>query len=138
MPIPQSRSSRLFYRAAQERFEDAELLFKLNRTTAAVYLAGYSVECMIKSLILSAVPLSQEHVILAMFRGRLAHDYEWLMRLYRQQSGRTIPQNINRHLARVREWSTDIRYSPATIGANQAKGFLASVTEIIRWADGRL
>ena len=52
MPIPTSSNARLFYRAAKERFEDAELLLSLNRTTGAVYLAGYSVECIIKSLIL--------------------------------------------------------------------------------------
>lgn len=55
MPIPRSTNARLFYRAAKERLEDAELLLSLNRTTAAVYLAGYGVECMIKSLILSSL-----------------------------------------------------------------------------------
>jgi len=41
---------------AKQRFDDALLLLEMGRTTAAVYLAGYSVECMLKALILSAVP----------------------------------------------------------------------------------
>ena len=138
MPIPSSRNARVFYRAAKERFEDAELILSLNRTTAAVYLAGYSVEFMIKALILSSVPRSQENTILAMFRGRLAHDYDWLMRLYRRHRGSPVPTHLVLPFDRVTRWSTDIRYSPATIQTSEAKAFLHSISEIIKWADGRL
>lgn len=138
MPLPSSRNARLFYRAAKERLEDAQLLFSLNRTTAAVYLAGYSVECMIKALILSAVPRSQQNTILAMFRGRLAHDYDWLIRLYRQHGGIGLPRHLTSDFDDIASWSTDMRYSPARIDANEAKNFLGSVTKIIKWADGRL
>lgn len=138
MPMPSSRNARVFYRAAKERFEDAELIFGLNRTTAAVYLAGYCVEFMIKALILSSVPRSQEDAILAMFRGRVAHDYDWLMRLYRQHRGSSIPTHLALYFDDVTRWSTDIRYSPATIPTSEAKEFLRSITEIIKWADGRL
>ena len=138
MPIPTSRNARLFYRAAKERLEDAELLLDLNRTTAAVYLAGYSVECIIKSLILSAVPPSREGAILAQFRSGQAHDFRWLTRLYQQHSRVRIPQQIAWHFTRIRNWSTAIRYSPATVPSNEAKQFFNSTTEIINWADGRL
>ena len=138
MPIPRSRNARLFYRAAQERFEDAELLLSLNRTTGAVYLAGYSVECMIKSLILSAVPPSRQEAILANFRGRLAHDYDWLMRLYLQNSGRPMPRRVASYFDQVTDWSTDMRYSPARMQIDEAKQFLDFASKIIKWADGRL
>ena len=114
MPIPTSINARLFYRAAKERLEDAELLLSLNRTTGAVYLAGYSVECIIKSLILSAVPPSREGAILAQFRGRQAHDYDWLTRLYHQHGRAAIPRQVARDFASIRNWSTAMRYSPAT------------------------
>jgi HEPN domain-containing protein len=136
--MPSSRNAREFYRAAKERFEDAELIFSLNRTTAAVYLGRYPVEFMLKALILSAVPRSQENAILGMFRGKLGHDYDWLMRLYRRHGGSPLPQHLTLDFVRVRDWSTDMRYSPATIQTSEAKEFLRSVTEIIKWADGRL
>jgi len=79
--MPASSNSRLFYRVANQRFEDAEFLLGVERTTAAVYLAGYSVECILKALILAIVPRTQEADILAMFRGARAHDYDWLLRL---------------------------------------------------------
>ncbi len=67
--MPSSAQARCFYRAARQRFDDALLLLEMERTTAAVYLSGYIVECMLKALILSAVPREQEAEILGMFRG---------------------------------------------------------------------
>ena len=138
MPIPRSTNARLFYRAAKERFEDAELLLSLNRTTGAVYLAGYSVECIIKSLILSAVRPSREGAILAQFRGGQAHDFRWLTRLYEQHGRVVIPQQIALHFTRIRNWSTAMRYSAATVPSDEAKQFFNSTTKIMNWADGRL
>jgi hypothetical protein len=44
MAMPSSAPARRFYQAAKQRFDDALLLFEMERTTAAIYLAGYSVE----------------------------------------------------------------------------------------------
>ena len=45
MALPKTIEARLFYQAAIQRFDDAQfLLDKGGRTTAAVYLAGYSEE----------------------------------------------------------------------------------------------
>ena len=68
--MPSSVQARRFYRAAKQRFDDALLLLDMERTTAAVYLAGYSVECMLKALILSAVPPAQEAELLERLRAR--------------------------------------------------------------------
>jgi len=136
--MPISKNARLFYRAAKQRFDDTLLLFELERTTAAVYLAGYSVECMLKALILSTVPDTREEEILEMFRGGRAHDYEWLIWLYRQNRGAQTPPHLVPHFTQVNTWSTDMRYSPGTIEAGEARAFLDAVTEIIQWSDGRL
>lgn len=138
MAMPSSANARLFYRAAKQRFEDAEFLLDVDRTTAAVYLAGYSVECMLKALMLSVVPRAQEAETLALFRGARAHEYDWLMRLYAERGGPGLPPNLVPHFARVNTWSTDMRYSPGTIAFRDAKAFLDSSVEILTWADGRL
>jgi len=93
---------------------------------------------MLKALILSVVPRAQEEAILAMFRGVQAHDYDWLMRLYKENGGAEMPRHLVSHFARVYTWSTNMRYSPATIQARRAKAFLDSTTDIMKWADGRL
>jgi hypothetical protein len=61
---------------AQQRFDDALSLLEMGRTAAALYLVGYSVECMLKALILAVMPRGQEEEVLSMSRGALAHDYD--------------------------------------------------------------
>lgn len=57
MGVPKSKHARLFYRCALHRRDEAKILRKADpRTTGAVYLAGYSVECILKALILAAAP----------------------------------------------------------------------------------
>ena len=99
--MPSSMQARRFDRAAKQRFDDALLLLEMERTTAAVYLAGYSVECMLKALILSTVPQAQEAEVLSLFRGARAHDYEWLLQLYAEKGGARLPPSVVPHFARV-------------------------------------
>ena len=138
MAVPSSANARLYYRVAKQRFEDAEFLLEAIRTTAAVYLAGYSVECILKALVLAAVPRAQENEMLAIFRSGRAHDYVWLRRLYTERSGPALPAELVPHFARVNTWSTDLRYSPGTITLREAKAFLDSAVEIFTWGDRRL
>jgi len=136
--MPSSAHARRFYRGAKQRFDDALLLLEMERTTAAVYLAGYSVECMLKALILSAVPQAQEEELLGMLHGARAHDYEWLLHLYAEKGGARMPSAVVPHFARVNSWSTDMRYTPGTLTAHEAKAFLDAAIEIMIWADRRL
>jgi len=54
MPVPTTIEARRYYRVALQRLEDGQLIFaKLERYPAATYLAGYSIECILKALILS-------------------------------------------------------------------------------------
>lgn len=138
MGMPRSVNARRFYRAAMQRLDDSRFLLVPARTTAAVYLAGYSVECILKALVLSVVPDAQENDILAMFRSARAHDYGWLRRLYLENGGSGVPPDVIHDFVRVTTWATDMRYSPGTIKAREAKAFVDSATKIIQWADRRL
>jgi hypothetical protein len=44
MGLPRPPEARIYYRAGKKRFDDAQLLLREERTTGAVYLAGYTVE----------------------------------------------------------------------------------------------
>jgi HEPN domain-containing protein len=138
MAVPTSTDARLFYRCAFQRFEEAEVLFRADFTTGAVYLAGYGVECMLKTLILMAVSPADRVATLHLFRGGRAHDFEWLRGVYMTNGGGRLSREITRHFTFVNDWSTDLRYSPRPIRADDAKAFMASAAAIIRWADGRL
>lgn len=138
MPIPSSHNARLFYRAAKQRFEDAEFLRTVERNTSAVYLAGYGIECILKALLVSAVPKSREDELIAEFRGARAHDYHWLLREYYNRGGPPMPRGLASDFLRVNTWSTDLRYSPGSIHDDDARDFHRSASEIMNWADGRL
>ncbi len=138
MAIPTSRNARLFYRAAKQRFEDAEFLRSTERNTAAVYLAGYSIECILKALLVSVVPVSEEDRILGTFRGAQAYDYHWIVREYYNRGGPVMPRELKADFLRVDTWSTDLRYSPGSIHTDDARDFHRSAGKIINWADGRL
>lgn len=137
MAVPHDPDARLFYRVAHERFVDAELLLANGRTTGAVYLAGYSVECMLKALVLSAVPGGERDEVLGEFRGARAHDYDWLTDLYLDVGGPPIPQSLRAPFTAVGNWSTNLRYRADTMRQKTAAAFVAAARQIMTWADGR-
>ena len=138
MGLPHAAEARLYYRAGNQRFVDAELLRRENRTTGAVYLAGYTVECFLKALLLASVSPRVRRELLGGFRGSRAHNVEWLAGLYRRNVPMQVPNDVTRHLARVASWSTDLRYATGTIKAWEADEFMSSVVAIATWADGRM
>ena len=138
MAMPKTPDARDYYRAAYQRIDDAQSLLDNDRTTAAVYLAGYAVECILKSLLLSCVPNREHGGIMELFRGRLAHDFGWLTMQYVRHSKSTIPREVHRALTRVRTWSTDMRYMTGTTPPDEADSFVDAVKFILHWAKGRL
>src|SRR5438552_14504281 len=138
MAVPSSRDARLFYRCAAERYEDAEILLRAERTTGAVYMAGYGIECILKALILSVIPPGNIAATLQSFRGNRAHDYDWLRDLYRSTGGTSFPRDVNQNFTLVNYWSTDLRYVPRTLREVEAEAFLKAAEAIIHWARGRL
>jgi hypothetical protein len=138
MALPQAAKARLFYRAAKLRHDDAQLLMRAERTNGAVYLAGYTVECYLKALLLNSVSPQTRSVLLDSFRGAIAHDIRWLTSLYLRYVHMVIPKEIRLHLLRVGTWSTDLRYQTGTLPRSDAVEFMASVVTIAQWADGRM
>ncbi len=65
-------------RVAYQRLDDGNALLGIDRPRAAVYLAGYAVECILKALLLTKTPASKRAEVLATFRGSVAHSIDWL------------------------------------------------------------
>src|SRR5882724_7636131 len=106
MGLPHSPEARVYYQAATQRYSDAQVLFAAERTTGAVYLAGYTIECMLKALVLAGAAARLRKTLLKEFHGTRAHNLEWLGALYRRHIA-SIPREVARHLSRVASWSTD-------------------------------
>jgi HEPN domain-containing protein len=138
MALPRPKEAREYYRAARQRYDDADLLLAAGRTTGAVYLAGYTVECMLKALVLAGVAPRLRLELLGQFRGSRGHDIEWLGSLYRQHVSSSLPKAVTRQLYHVTAWSTDLRYAGNVVKRSDAEGFMTAVDAISRWADGRM
>lgn len=122
-----------------QRFEDAEVLYAHNRTTGVIDLAGYSVECIFKALLLNTTPKARRAEVLLNFRGQRGHDFEWLRAEYLSAASSSMPVDIVEPFARVnREWGTDRRYESGLMEKREAKAFLEAAQRIIDWADGRM
>ena len=138
MALPRTTEARPYYRAAKQRYDDAKFLLEAGRTTGAVYLAGYAVECILKALILDNVGSHLRRNVLGDFGGSRAHSIEWLTSLYRRHVMTMIPKSITQHLARVASWSTDLRYASGFVKSRDADEFIESVDAVMTWADGRM
>jgi HEPN domain-containing protein len=139
--MPSDLDARRFYRAAGQRLEDAAFLLEAARTTAAVYLAGYCVECLWKALIITQAGAEKKKDALNLFRGSVAHNYDWLRSLYDTYGGKPPPKSdkeLTGAFVIVGSWRTDQRYNPGTIPADEAEDFLEAVRRVWKWADGRL
>jgi len=127
--------TRLFLRAAEHRLAEAHwILANSGYTTAAVYLAGYSVECALKAVLLAHLPKLRHKETKQSFRSKAGHDYDWLSRRLHAQSV-IVPKPVARHIADVIWWNTFLRYQSAEIGRFDADLFLVSTEHIFKWAE---
>ncbi len=138
MSLPHAAEARPYYQAAKQRFEDARFLLEAERTTGAIYLAGYCVEGMLKALILSMLPGGKRIEMRDSFRGPKAHDYDWLKARYFENGGPPFPHAISKAFSFVNTWAVEIRYKAGTSKYGDAKTFLDSAEAIMTWADGKM
>jgi HEPN domain-containing protein len=132
---------RRFRLAAGQRLEEARFLLTQGRfTTASIYLAGYSVECALKALILhndppATDPDDTERQFVE--EGAKSHNFDWLkQQLY--DRGVRMSDEAARLLSNIRWWSTDLRYSTQRVESRRASNFLAAAQAIREWAEGRI
>lgn len=138
MALPHAPEARQYYQAARQRLDDAQFLMGGQRTTGAIYLAGYCVECMLKALLLSMTAGAKRRAALEAFRGSKAHDYDWLKAKYFKSGGQPFPPNIARSFSFVNTWTVQIRYRAGSSKRVDAEAFLKNVDSIMSWADGRM
>ena len=138
MALPKSGKSQEFIRAALQRFEDARTLLNADRTTGAVYLAGYSVECAFKALLLSRLGATKRAEMMESFRGARGHSLDSLRDRYERITGVRLPMVIAKEFSHVISWNTDMRYETGTIRSLEAITFVRAVEIILTWIEKRV
>ncbi len=132
MPKRPSPEVKRYYQAALTHHGDARCLLDARRANGCIYLAGYAIECTLKALLVSRVPVAAQKALTNSFRGREWHSFEHLKKELRKRQ-MTLPDAVNKQLARVNTWSVDIRYQPRRLKLSDARDILAAASEVIRW-----
>jgi HEPN domain-containing protein len=130
---------RAFWRAASQRLVAANLLIESRIYLEAVYLAGYVVECALKSLILERTPAARRKATCQeLTSGARSHNFDFLSESLRAK-GCPAPPNIRASLLSLRdEWRTDLRYVGALIPRREAEDFLQRVKDVYEWVQRSL
>lgn len=125
-------------KVAINRYDDADCLMKAKRYNAAIYLAGYAVECMLKSLLVTRTPASKFAEIQDFFRGNLGHNLEQLLKAIRDR-GENFPTTMTRMFQTINKiWSVNIRYQHVQLKHKEAASIMNGVFEIISLIKGRI
>ena len=138
MAMPRDADARRYYRAGKQRLSEAELILeKVELPAAAVYLAGYGVECLLKALLVERTPAGDRPALIVALKGHFGHS---LIRLRAGLISRGVPVSaaVASDLVSMTTWSPELRYEPGPGDADEADRFLRAVARIVTWADGRI
>ncbi len=105
----------------------------------AYYLGGYTVELLFKAMVCKTLKIDDFFAFnigkKEMYRPYKVHDYEDLLILSGLYSEFTQAQSdvtFKGHWSVVRNWSENARYLTGST-SNNAKDFLTSIQEIVKW-----
>lgn len=127
---PESRRYRL---AARQRFEDAEILLGNRRTNGSSYLAGFAVECILKTLILANSTPNERPKLCGRLRTEYGHDLEALRKAAGRR-GMHMPQDVMEEFRRLNTWHNNNRYDPRLQSTEDAEVVLAASGALVEWA----
>jgi HEPN domain-containing protein len=134
----QPTTPRDFLHVALQRLTAAEEFMQKTKWTLEVqYIAGYSVECSLKALILEKTN-EQDRVELLekITRGARWHQYETLRELL-QQRGIVIPLHLGKRMRRF-DWTPSLRYETGRKSTGQTNGLLRTAKSIYDWAEAQI
>ena len=127
-------TSRDFQRAAAQRFATAEFLLAHTYTLDSQYLAGYTVECSLKALILeSTLAAERPDQLVRLCSSAKVHRPEVLLDILRSKGVR-MPLSLVRRFRRF-PWSTDLRYETGRRDTGETRAFLRTAKETYEWVE---
>ena len=115
---------------AQERAADARILYDRGRSVAAVYLAGYAVECSLKAYLQRigrGFPTS----------GQAGHDLRELWRVCGFRLAALGDSQGNRTYF-VERWNTGLRYNDTLDTVLDAGVLVEGAAQLVGWIQGQL
>src|SRR5215470_7977255 len=131
-------------KASMHRLDDARALFNAERWRGAMYMAGYAVECLLKTKLMQMYSCRTLHELEDELqrRGALAehatvftHHLELLLRLTQRFDRLRQHQILWPQFALVNLWIPAWRYTADMANSQDVADFLAAVARIMQWLE---
>lgn len=134
----QPTTPRDFLRVALQRLTAAEqIMGSLGLTLEAQYIAGYAVECSLKSLILEKTSIADRPSVLELLtHGASGHRPEVLLARLREL-GVELTVDLARRMRRF-DWTTELRYETGRKDTGETNGMLRTARAIFNWVEGQV
>lgn len=132
------------HKASIHRWVDAQALLKATRWRGAMYLAGYVVECQLKSKLMARLRCRTLQQLETELQHRgigatpFTHNLGSLLALTGSQDRLRQNSVVWRSFKLVNQWVPAWRYSPDLAGEVEATTFLNAVQEVNHWLDVNL
>jgi HEPN domain-containing protein len=131
-------------KAGKHRFDDARALFKAGRWRGAMYLAGYAVECLLKTKLMRRFECRhlleledelQRRGTLLVRATIFTHQLEVLLRLAEGLDRLRQNELLWRSFHLVNRWVPAWRYSADLSNREDAEDLLEAVEKLSHWID---
>jgi hypothetical protein len=135
MAIPKDPDARKYFLAALQRLGECKIVLdRANLPAAAIYLSGYPIECMLKSMLLMRTPKRARRAMMGKLKSEFGHNLD-KMRGKLVTMGVSFPKEISGAFAIVSTWSPELRYEPGPGNPRDAQRIVAAAEVIVQWVD---
>jgi HEPN domain-containing protein len=134
-------------KAGRHRMDDARALLNAVRWRGAMYMAGYSIECLLKTKLMRMFDcrhlreLEEElhrRGVLPVHAGIFTHQLELLLRLAGGLDRLRRNEEHWRLFNMVNRWVPAWRYTAALSNRDDAEDFLAAIGKVSQWIENNL
>jgi HEPN domain-containing protein len=134
MGLTSNPDARAYYLVARQRLEEAEILLNNKRANGSIYLAGFAVECALKSLIMANTTGRERDQVRDRLKVHFGHDLESL-RIEAGRRGVHMPQELHKQFRLLNTWDNNTRYSPKIQFVKDALPILRAATAVVGWVE---
>ena len=133
--------------ASRQRLADAQALFNASRWRGAMYMAGYAVECLLKTRLIHIYDcknlreledLLRQRSMLPENRTVFTHQLEDLLRLTPGYNRLIRNREMLPLFNKVNQWTPNWRYTSKSTHRREATEFMISIESFMQWVNNNL
>ena len=133
--------------ASRQRLEDARVLLRASRWRGSMYIAGYAVECLLKTKLMRIYDCKnlrelddvlQRRFILPAGSTIFTHQLETLFKLTPSYHRLQQNQNMLSLFNVVNRWAPKWRYASKQTTGDEASFFMDAVERVMHWIDNNI